>query len=113
MEATEAVKATNIGEHSFCENWTKDKKKYFLRNEIMNYKLNPELRKIISPIILIFPDGTEKFFTSGAETANAVFDKRYDIVEITAKDNMIRLKLIDQQDMPTINWIGEEAVSFF
>lgn len=79
----------------------------------MTYKLNPELRKIRSPIILVFPDGTEKFLTSGAMIANAVFDKRYDTAEITAKDNMIRLKLIDQQDMPTINWIGEEAVSFF
>ena len=113
MEATEAIEDMNIGEHSFCENWTKDKKKYFLGNEIMTYKLNPELRKIRSLIILAFPDGTEKFFASGAELTNAVFDKRYDIAEITAKDNMIRLKLIDQQDMPTINWIGEEAVSFF
>ena len=79
----------------------------------MTYKLNPELRKIRSPATLIFPDGTEKYFESGAEIANAVFDKRYVITEIMAEDSMIKLKLMEQQGKTTINWNREEVVSFF
>lgn len=80
----------------------------------MTYKLNPELRKIRSPVILIFPDSTEKNFESRSEIANAVFDKRYVITEITAEDSNIKLKLMEQQDKrAVVNWIGEEAVSFF
>ena len=79
----------------------------------MTYKLNPELKKIRSPVTLIFPDGTEKNFASGAEIVNAVFDKKYLISEITAEDSKIRLKLLEQQGKPAINWCGEEAMSFF
>lgn len=79
----------------------------------MTYKLNPEVRKIGSPVTLIFPDGTEKIFKSGSEVESAVFDKHYIITEITAEDSKIKLKLMEQQNRPTINWIGEEAVSFF
>ena len=79
----------------------------------MTYKLNPEVGKIGSPVTLIFSDGTERTFASGLDVANAVFDKRYIITEITAEDSKIKLKLMEQQDRPTINWIGEEAVSFF
>ena len=79
----------------------------------MTYKLNPEVGKIRNPVRLIFLDGTEKNFESGSEVANAAFDKRYIITEITAEDSKIKLKLMEQQEKPTINWIGEEAVSFF
>ena len=79
----------------------------------MTYKMNPELRKIRSPVTLIFPDSTEKNFESGSEIVNVVFDKRYVITEITAEDSKIRLELVEQQDKPAINWCGEETISFF
>ena len=79
----------------------------------MTYKLNPELRKIRSPVTLIFPDGMEKNFESGREIANAVFDKHYLIDEIKADGNVIKLKLMEQARAAVVNWNGEEAVSFF
>ena len=44
---------------------------------IMTYKLNPELRKILSPIVLIFPDGTKQQYESGKAAADDVFDHKY------------------------------------
>ena len=62
---------------------------------------------------LIFSDGTKEHFKSGTEVENAIFDKHYVIAEITAENNEIKLKLMEQQNKPTINWVGEEAISFF
>ena len=72
----------------------------------MTYKLNPEVRKIKSPVTLIFPDGIEKIFKSGSEVASAVFDKHYIITEITAEDSKIKLRPIEQAIRAVVNWIG-------
>ena len=55
----------------------------------------------------------EKNFESGLEVANTVFDKKYVISEITAEGNMIKMKLMEQDRTAVVNWIGEEAASFF
>lgn len=45
----------------------------------MTYKFNPEVEKILCPIILRLEDGTEMDFSSGAELAAATFDKHWNI----------------------------------
>ena len=57
----------------------------------MTFKLNPEVRKIISPVILVFPDGSQKEYECGSQVADAVFDRRYSISGIKAANNSIIL----------------------
>lgn len=78
----------------------------------MTYKLNPEIRKIISPIVMIFPDGTKQQYESGKAAADAVFDHKYLISTVRAVDNIIELKLVEQE-APNMNWSGEATTSFF
>ena len=78
----------------------------------MTYKLNPEIRKIESPVVLVKPDGQKLKYTSGDLAAEAVFDKQYVVKALRAVDNTIEIEL----DIPVVtgmNWKGEEAISFF
>ena len=79
---------------------------------MITYKLNTEVRKIKSRVILVFPDDTERTFDSGVAVADVVFDKRYVITEITAMASTVLLKLMEQSINET-SWIEEEAISFF
>lgn len=78
----------------------------------MTYKLEPGLRKIQSPVVLVFPDGETRAFENGAAVTEAVFDKYYHTEEIRALDGVIEVKLIERS-APDMNWCGEESVSFF
>ena len=78
----------------------------------MTYKLNSEIRKINSPIVLIFPDGTKQQYESGKDAVNAVFDHNYTISALCAVNDIIELKLVEQE-APIMNWSGESATSFF
>ena len=78
----------------------------------MTYKLNPEIRKILSPVVLIFPDGTKQQHASGKAAADTVFDHKYLISTLRAINDAIELKLVEQE-APIMNWSGESAASFF
>lgn len=78
----------------------------------MTYKLNPEIQKINSPIVLAFPDGTKQQRESGKAAADAVFDHKYVISTMHAVNDFIELKLVEQE-APKMNWSGESATSFF
>ena len=78
----------------------------------MTYKLNPELRKIQSPVVLVFPDGETREFECGFAVAEADFKQRYLIQAIRALDSIIEIKLVECAP-PDMNWAGEETVSFF
>ena len=80
--------------------------------EDMTYKLNPEIRKILSPVVLAFPDGTKQQYENGKAVVDAVFDHKYLISTVRAVDNIIELKLVEQE-APNMNWSGESATSFF
>ena len=78
----------------------------------MTYKLNPALNKIQSPVVLIFPEGNQQQYSSGAAAADMAFDKKYLIASMKAVDSNIEIRL-EEPSVNEINWIGEEAVSFF
>lgn len=78
----------------------------------MTYKLNPELRKIQSPVVLVFPSGETRKYECGYAVAEVDYEQRYLIQEIRAMDNVIEVKLIECAP-PDMNWAGEETVSFF
>ena len=77
----------------------------------MTYKLNPELRLIKSPIILLI-DGEEITFPDGAALTEEIFDKNYIISSITTRENHIVMELKENKNIGVVNWIGEEPVSF-
>lgn len=77
----------------------------------MTYKLNPELRVIKSPVVLVI-DGEERSFPDGKALVGEVFDKNYVVASITARDDIVVIELEEGPASVVVNWIGEEAVSF-
>lgn len=77
----------------------------------MTYKLNPEIEKIKTSVLLILPDGSRQEYRSGAEAAAAVFDRHYVIDEIRAVDSRIIILVTELKPMPT-SWTGEEQTFF-
>lgn len=77
----------------------------------MTYKLNPEVSKIKSPIILQIENGessTDTMYADGIELANAVFEKNYVVASLVAQKNSILLTVKENQTVNNTNWIGEE-----
>lgn len=48
----------------------------------MTYKLNPELEKIQSPIVLVLPDGEETEYINGTDLIKQTFESRYAVESI-------------------------------
>ena len=78
---------------------------------MMTYKLNPQLRLIKAPVILVI-EGMERRYNSGEELTTLIFDKNYIIDSISARDNKVVVTLKENDRQFNINWIGEEEVSF-
>lgn len=77
----------------------------------MTYKLNPEIGKIQSPVILIFPDGERKKYINGAAVCEAVFDQMLLIDTVRAVGNTVEIVLAESK-MTSSTWIGEEQTFF-
>lgn len=78
----------------------------------MTYKLNPEIEKIHSPVIIALPDGTISEYDSGSEAAAAVFEKHYVVQSMTAVGDKIELQLSEIRMPDSSTWIGEEQTFF-
>ena len=78
----------------------------------MTYKLEPGLSRIISPVVVIVPDGDRKEYDSGAEACEDFFDHSYRVDKIRAVDNKIEIILKESDAPNTSNWIGEEQTFF-
>lgn len=78
----------------------------------MNYKLNPTLTKIEAPIILII-DGNEQTYENSKALTELSFEKHYLVDKIFARNNAVVVVLKQNNKINEINWVGEEAVSFF
>lgn len=80
----------------------------------MTYKLNPEVKKIQSPVVVKFSDQeVDMAFESGAALADAVFDRNYLIESLAAEGDSVVLTVRENDTINAVNWVGEEAVSFF
>ena len=77
----------------------------------MTFKLNPQLRLIKAPVILVI-EGAEKSYDSGEELTTLTFEKNYVVDSISARDNKVVVTLKENDRQFNINWIGEEEVSF-
>ena len=77
----------------------------------MTYKLNPEIGKILSPVVLTFPDGERKKYINGAVVIEDVFNKMLLIETVRAVENTVEIILTEPQ-MTASTWIGEEQTFF-
>lgn len=79
----------------------------------MDYRIKENiLKKIKGPILCKIEDDL-RVFSDGAELDAAVFEKPYEITEITVSENKILIFLQEKQDAIALtpsNWIGEEAI---
>ena len=78
----------------------------------MNYKLTPELAKIEAPVVLVI-DGKEQSYEKGSALLDLNFKQNYLIDKISARDNSVVVFLKRNNEINSINWVGEETVSFF
>ena len=78
----------------------------------MTYKLNNGVKKIQSPIVLLLCD-QELRFNNGVELAEKELDKPYMIDTITAKDSVVFITVLENDNMPSTEWSDEKDVSFF
>ena len=74
----------------------------------MTCKLNPALRKIQSPVVLV-TDGAETVYQNGEALTELFFEARYDIASIAARDNTVIIRLqkarpFEQADDPEISF---------
>ena len=52
-------------------------------------------------------------FNNGVELAEKEFDKPYMIDTITAKDSVVFITVLENDNMPSTDWTDEKEVSFF
>ena len=78
----------------------------------MSYRIKETVLKKIKGPILCKIGNDLKTFSDGAELAATVFDKSYEVAEITVLENKILISLKERQDriLTPSNWIGEEAI---
>lgn len=70
------------------------------------------VKKIKAPILCKIEDDLREF-SDGFEFAATVFEKPYEVTEITVAENKILISLKERQDAIVLtpsNWIGEEAI---
>lgn len=77
----------------------------------MTYKLNPQLKLIKAPVILLI-DGQESSYGSGEELTTLTFEKNYIVDSVGARGGKVVVTLKENDRQFNINWIGEEEVSF-
>ncbi len=77
----------------------------------MTYKLNPEIGKIQSPVVLILLDGERREYKDGAAVVEDVFDQMFVVEIVRAVEDTVEIKLTEPQMMSS-TWIGEEQTFF-
>lgn len=78
----------------------------------MTYVINQDVRLITTPILVHIGDKT-LVYESGKTLAKEKFDKWYVISKIDVEENKIAVYLKENHRANELNWVGEEAVTFF
>ena len=73
----------------------------------MTYKLNQFISKILSPTVLMFPNGDKIRYENGDLASSAPFKERYIIGSIEVVDESIVLNLETPETLES-TWICEE-----
>ena len=80
-------------------------------SDFMTYRLNPALKRIVSPVVLLFPDGSRKEYENGESVVEDSFTMKYQIESVLAVNNRIEIKM-KIADQFYVNWTGEKQTFF-
>lgn len=61
----------------------------------MTYKLDPSLGKIVSPVILVFPDNSRVEFPDGGAVRKQIFDVKYIVDSVRAAGVAVEVVLVE------------------
>ncbi len=67
----------------------------------MNYKIEPWVGKISSPITAVFPDGEKRSYCNGKAVVDDAFDKHYVVDGLSVVDGAIELRLVESESLGT------------
>ena len=78
----------------------------------MTYKINQFVEHIVSPVCVVI--GNQKIrCENGKQLAETSFDEFFLIDKVYLADGEICVSLKENDMIHTMNWIGEESISFF
>lgn len=78
----------------------------------MTYKLNPDVRKIVSPVVLMI--GSERReYPDGTALSEVSFEKSYMISSLSADGGSIVLTVEENPQINDTSWAKGKPVSFF
>ena len=63
----------------------------------MTYHLEPWIEKIVSPVVLTFPDGKKQEYLNGKTIANTSFCQKYNLRLVRAVDNKMEIELLPHE----------------
>lgn len=75
----------------------------------MTYKIEQFVRKIKSPITIITVD-KKLHFDSGKKLADYEFDRKYEVINLTAVGSAIEMTLAEKKSNEPFNYVGEAAL---
>ena len=61
----------------------------------VTYKINPEVEKILCPVILRLEDGSETAYSDGRALADATFDKHFNITSYDVRDGAVVISVAE------------------
>lgn len=77
----------------------------------MTYRLNPDIKMIVSPVILMIGAESQEY-PNGAALAEIAFEKNYLITTVSACEGKVILTIEENTQINDTSWSKEE-VSFF
>lgn len=78
----------------------------------MTYRVEQFVAKIKSPVVAVIED-KQMEFADGKALAETAFSTLFRIESLTARGDKIIVRLVENDRINDINWVGEEQVDFF
>lgn len=78
----------------------------------MTYKLNPDVKKITSPVVLVV-DGVQQEYPNGMALSEVSFEKQYLVSSLSAQDGKVVISIKENMQINDTSWANGKPVSFF
>lgn len=78
----------------------------------MTYRVEQFVAKIESPVVAVIEDKQVEY-PDGKALAGTAFSKLFRVEALTARGGKIIVRLVENDQINDINWVGEEQADFF
>ena len=78
----------------------------------MTYKLNPDVKKITSPVVLVV-DGVQQEYPNGMALSEVSFEKQYLVSSLSAQDGKVVISIKENMQINDTSWANGKPFSFF